>query len=200
MRLFNVVMERKGAAHPIHDIINRSGIGMRVEQCPPERELWMDDATWNEAKSLHHWRVTIYQTAQGKVDERMTLRMQFGTYRVWKVGAAKAAPPDLAEHVADGESVKVTVSSAEHRQFVAEWSAAEPPCIEEVVETLIHDALNVERNLTRRDFRRRFAGQTPDTCDHAWAECVRCRRSLKRLFKPSDYHTLLAWSYRSEGQ
>lgn len=175
---------------------------MRMEPCDPEREPWMDDATWNEAKSLNHWRVTVYRTEPGKVDERLTLRMQFGTYRVWKVGAAAAAESmtDMRPHVADTENVKVTASTDAQRKFIDEWSAAEPPCIEEVIETLIHDAINVEKNLTRREFRRRFAGQTPETCDHAWRECVRCRRSLKRLFKRSDYHTLLAWSYRSEGQ
>lgn len=199
IRLFNIVSTRKGQAHPLHDLINTAGVGMLFAPATAVRESWMDDDTWREAQSLNHWTVTVHRARESAVNVKFTTRMQFGTYRVWKEGAAAAAPAALRENIKDTASVTFVGSTTEHREFIDAWSVAEPPCVEEVIETLVHDARNVEDNLTKKDFRRRFKGQTDEVCDNAWRECVHCRRHLRRLFTKSEYHTLLAWSYKVDG-
>lgn len=198
VRLFNIVSERKGQTHPLHDFVTRAGLGLRFEQAQPVREPWMNDVTWKEAQALNHWMVTVYRSDIEKSDTRLTIHMQSGTYRVWKEGAHAAAPAALRDAVEDMKSVVIAGSTAEHREFVETWSAAEPPCTEEVMETLIHDARNVEDNLTKKEFRKRFDGQPAEVCDSAWRECVKCRRQLRKLLKQSEYHTLLAWSYSGD--
>lgn len=194
LTLYTVVSERKGHGHPLHDFVVKAGLGIRATLIPAEREPWMNDQTWAEASANNHWRVTIYRHGGAS----MTTVLNFGTHRVWKEGAKAAAPTSLQPHITDFTNIGFAGDSDRHREFIERWSEPEPPCIEEAMETLIADAKNVEDNLTRRQFVRRFPEHSEAECSNAWNECVKCRRHLRRLLTKSEYHSLLAWSYAGD--
>lgn len=198
-KLFNIVSERKGMKHPLHDFVNKTGIGMVFDQIEPIRESWMDENAWAEAQACYYWKVRLHRRTDNHLVQ-IIAQIHTGTARVWKNGASATAPENLRGCVIDFTRVAVSLNDDEYREFVSTWSEPDPPYPEEVIETLAYDAKHVEDNLTRRDFRKRFQGQSEEVCDSAWRECVNCRRQLRRIFRKSEYHTLMAFIYERERQ
>lgn len=191
-RLAEQVSQRLSEEHHLHDFVTGLGVRMTFAPAPPRKlppKATAEEKRFNEEAG--HWSCTLTNAAGVSFT---TSYSKGAGHRVWKDGARWAAQghgvqPKAGESIPQGFGMGRRSLAVD--ELYREHTMPTPPCVEEVLEALVYDAVSVEG----RDFAEWCAdlGYDSDSISakSAYDACVQTKHDLVRLMGQKNFDQLV---------